>query len=115
MYTDAESVVDSFAATLMVLPLVPDLIADAVYAHSKTLDGRHFAQEFVRRKQLADKGVVEKQPSSSPSVDGANNKSGGWNEVAKKTSNKEAAAGDAHAMQGTGFKVVPGRSRKGKK
>lgn len=81
------------------------------------MDGRHFAEEFVRRKKLAERGVVEKQPSSD------NGKSGGWSEVAKKGSGStpSSAAGvgvlpkesDA-SMQAAGFKVVPGR-KKGKK
>jgi PERQ amino acid-rich with GYF domain-containing protein len=80
-----------------------------VYANSTTMDGRHFAEEYVRRKKLAEKGVVEKQPTDDKGSGGA----GGWSEVAKKggsTQTKEADAG----IQGAGFKVVPSR-KKGKK
>lgn len=77
------------------------------------MDGRHFAEEFIRRKKLADKGVVEKQPAKSPSTDTQSSTAGGWNEVAKKSSYKETT-NDASLMQGAGFKVVPGR-KKGKK
>ena len=31
------------------------IISDAVYANSTTMDGRHFAEEFIRRKKLAEK------------------------------------------------------------
>ena len=80
------------------------------------MDGRHFAQEFIRRKKLADKGVVERssQPANSPLGDSSASNAGGWNEVAKKSSHKESGATDANIMQGAGFKVVPGR-KKGKK
>ncbi|XXG95245.1 hypothetical protein Hte_001505 [Hypoxylon texense] len=105
--------IDAFANTLIGFPLVGEIISDAIYANSKTMDGRHFAEEFIRRKKLADRGIVEKQPAKSPSVDTQSSTAGGWNEVAKKTSYKETTS-DASSMQGAGFKVVPGR-KKGKK
>ncbi len=100
----------------MAFPAQADIIADAVYASSKTMDGRHFAQEFIRRKKLAEKGVVERssQPVNSPSGDNPSSNSGGWNEVAKKSSHKETNTSDASIIQSAGFKVVPGR-KKGKK
>ncbi|KAK2059506.1 GYF domain-containing protein [Colletotrichum caudatum] len=105
--------IDTFAATLQILPLDNNIIADAVYANSKTMHGLHFAEEFIRRKKLAEKGVVEKQGAVTES------KSGSWNEVAKKGGHKEqspagAAVGDA-SIQGAGFKVVPTRKKAGKK
>ncbi|KAL8347594.1 hypothetical protein RB598_001099 [Gaeumannomyces tritici] len=117
--------IDTFASTLLVLPLDQTLISDAVYASSTTMDGRHFAEEFVRRKKLADKGVVEKQPAggrggaSGPGASSATNSDKGWSEVAKKSSGGAAATnggntGSEGAIQGAGFKVVPGRKR-GKK
>ncbi|RBR24438.1 uncharacterized protein FIESC28_02729 [Fusarium coffeatum] len=106
----------NFQSALDILPLDTSLIADAVYANSTTMDGRHFAEEFVRRKRLAERGVVEKQPDNK----GGNG--GGWSEVAKKggPSNSATAAAaatsprDDPSMQAAGFKVVPGR-KKGKK
>ena len=89
-----------------------DVIADAIYANSKTMDGRHFAEEFVRRKKLADKGVVEKSSTPTGSVDNKTSSSGGWNEVAKKGGNKENS--EAGPIQTADFKVVPSR-KKGKK
>ena len=95
------------------LPLDTSVIQDAVYASSTTMDARHFAAEYVRRKKQAEKGVVEKQT-------GADNRSpsGGWSEVAKKgggSSNAQPAKeAEAAGMQGASFKVVPSR-KKGKK
>lgn len=86
-----------------------------MYANSTTMDGRHFGEEFVRRKRLADKGIVEKQPTPAPGADPKNNASGGWNEVAKKGSTGGAAPNkDEATIPGGQFKVVPGR-KKGKK
>lgn len=106
--------VASFQSTLEALPLDTGLIADAVYASSTTMDGRHFAEEYVRRKKLAEKGIFEKQTTSDN-----RSTSGGWSEVAKKGGNSSNqpprdAEGSATAIQGAGFKVVPGR-KKGKK
>ncbi|KAI8953102.1 hypothetical protein F4801DRAFT_538484 [Xylaria longipes] len=105
--------IDTFASTLTAFPLMPEIISDAIYANSKTMDGRHFAQEFIRRKKLAEKGVVEKQPVNSPSIDTQSSSAGGWNEVAKKSSHKDSNS-DTGSIQGAGFKVVPSR-KKGKK
>lgn len=85
------------------------MISDAVYANSTTMNGQHFAEEFIRRKKLADKGIAEKQPGGDAKVAS----SGGWNEVAKKGSHGGAAAG-AKEEAALGFRVVPGR-KKGKK
>ncbi|KAH8886135.1 hypothetical protein GQ53DRAFT_750746 [Thozetella sp. PMI_491] len=104
--------IDSFASTLMVIPLDQSMIADAVYAYSTTMDGRHFGEEFVRRKKLADKGVVEKQPSAAAVGENKNSSNGGWNEVAKK-GGSSTHKDDAN-IPGSQFKVVPGR-KKGKK
>ena len=70
---------------LLILPPEVEIISDSVYASSQTLDGRRFAEEFVRRRKLADKGVVELAANGALDV-GADSKSGagGWSEVAKK-------------------------------
>jgi PERQ amino acid-rich with GYF domain-containing protein len=101
------AVVTSFQADLAVLPLDTGLIADAVYANSTTMDGRHFSEEYVRRKRLADKGVIEKQTQAEIK---AASSSGGWNEVAKK-SGAAAQPRESEAMQSADFKVVPGRKK----
>jgi PERQ amino acid-rich with GYF domain-containing protein len=103
------------------MPLEANFIAEAVYASSTTMDCRHFAEEFVRRKKLADKGVVEKAaqlPSSESLLGGKNGGSssggGGWSEVAKKGGNSQKDAGN-ESIPGSQFKVVPGRNKKGGK
>jgi PERQ amino acid-rich with GYF domain-containing protein len=108
--------VDFFAATLLEMPQDPLILAEAVYGYSTTMDGRHFADEFVRRKKLADKGIIEKEPVSAAS----NGSNGGWNEVAKKggsasgpTVSAPAPKEDPSAIPG--FRVVPSKKNKGKK
>ncbi|KAI0127234.1 gyf domain-containing protein [Xylariales sp. AK1849] len=88
--------INSFAQILMTFPPDANLIAEAIYGTSKTMNGQHFAAEFIRRKKLAEKGVIEKQTDVTA-------QSGGWNEVAKKTTHKEG--GDSGALP-AGFKVV---------
>ena len=85
-----------------------DVIADSVYANSTLMNGRHFAEEFLRRKKLADKGVVEPSSTGSgTSFATAGEKASGWSEVAKKGPPKEESTT-------AGFKVVPNK-KKGKK
>src|ERR1700709_2571537 len=94
--------VDSFVQDLLQLPPEIEIISDSVYASSQTLDGRRFAEEFVRRRTLAAKGIVE-PAANGTQAGGADSKSaGGWSEVAKKgpaTTAKEESATAA-------FKVV---------
>ena len=107
MLTEA---VDSFVNTLLEMPLDSTLLSDVVYQHSTTMDGRHFAEEFVRRKRLADKGIIEKEAVASTGVE-TKNSNGGWSEVAKK-------GGSGAAKEDTaipGFRVVPAKKGKGKK
>ena len=104
-------IVATFQATLEILPLDEGLIADAVYASSTTMDGRHFAAEYVRRKKLAERGIVEKQPSGDG---GKSSTAGGWSEVAKRSGSTQPKDNEAGSIQGAGFKVVPSR-KKGKK
>jgi PERQ amino acid-rich with GYF domain-containing protein len=111
-FTDYHVAVESFASTLVILPLDQQIIQEAVYANSTTMDGRHFAEEFIRRKKLADKGVVEKQPTPVNDAKPGSG-AGGWSEVAKKGGSGSQTR-EADVVGGAGFKVVPGR-KKGKK
>ncbi|PNY26415.1 GYF domain protein [Tolypocladium capitatum] len=105
--------ISDFQADLEALPLDKGIIADAVYINSKTMDARHFAEEYVRRKMLAEKGVMEKHtPSDNTKSAGP---AGGWSEVAKRSGSTQPKENEGSgSMQGAGFKVVPSR-KKGKK
>ncbi len=100
--------VDDFVQMLSEFPPEAGVIADSVYAQSQIMDGRRFAEEFLRRKKLADKGVVETAASAGFTTAGESKSAGtgGWNEVAKKGPPKEEPM--------AGFKVVPNK-KKGKK
>lgn len=98
--------VDVYTQTLLEFPPDVTTITDVVYQISQTMNGREFANEFIRRKKLADKGVFEKQGA----VDVPLQQTGGWNEVAKKNPHKE----NNGASIPSDFKVVPAR-KKGKK
>lgn len=90
----------------------------AVHSMTSTIDSRHFAEEFLRRRKLADKGLVDVTKSSSPANAGAG-QSGGWSEVAKKGPVKaaeEAAGSPAGAgVGGASFKVVAAKKKVGKR
>jgi len=100
---------DSFVQDLLQLPPEIEIISDSVYASSQTLDGRRFAEEFVRRRNLADKGIVE-PAANGTQTGGADSKSaGGWSEVAKK-----GPATTAKEESNAAFKVVATK-KKGKR
>jgi len=83
-----------------------DIITEAVHSSSNTIESRHFAEEFMRRRKLADKGVVDSS-SISGSKELTTNSGGGWSEVAKKNPVKEESPNN--------FKVVAGKKKGGRK
>lgn len=108
--------VDDFVQQLLFLPAEAEIISDSVYANSQTLDGRRFADEFIRRRKLSDKGIVEPvSPSAFGSEQGGG---GGWSEVAKKGSTATPAAAATTQREeeasSSAFKVVAPR-KKGKR
>jgi PERQ amino acid-rich with GYF domain-containing protein len=90
--------------------LEQDIITEAVHSASDTLDSRHFAEEFLKRRRLAEKGVVTPANTASPSESKA--AGGGWSEVAKK-------GGQSSQQQTTldsgNFKVVAPKKKPGKR
>ena len=114
--------VDSFVQDLLMLPPEIEIISDSVYASSQTLDGRRFAEEFVRRRKLADKGIVEPasngigmQIGGGGAAGDGKSGSGGWSEVAKKgPAQTQAGQKDGEAQANANFKVVAGK-KKGKR
>jgi PERQ amino acid-rich with GYF domain-containing protein len=103
---------ENFVANLMDLPADNELITEAVHGVSSTIDSRHFAEEFIRRKRLADKGLVDNIiPKSGSPANGVSGGAGGWSEVAKKGPSKEQPKEEANGN----FRVVPGKKRAGKR
>ena len=116
------SAVETLAETLQSFPLDVQLISEVVYTHSKVMDFRHFAEEYIRRKKLADRGVFDKRTAATVAAEAEDDGAGdGWNEVVKRGGGggvgggAAAAAGSAQAdAVGASFKVVPSR-KKGRK
>ncbi|KAI9838816.1 MAG: hypothetical protein M1837_002309 [Sclerophora amabilis] len=105
--------VDDFVQQLLMFPPEAEIISESVYANSQTMDGRRFAEEFIRRRKLADKGVVDGSAQihgGSPSGAQEHKGSGGWSEVAKKGT----ASTPREAEANSAFKVVAAK-KKGKK
>lgn len=71
--------VDDFISTLFSLPADLDIIAEGIYASSSSLDGRRFAEDFVRRRKQADKGVFEGNANAIASFGREPEKTGGGN------------------------------------
>lgn len=87
----------------------------AVHSMTSTIDSRHFADEFLRRRKLADKGLVDVTKTSSPANAGAG-QSGGWSEVAKKGPTKPIDEATTAGAVGAGnFKVVAPKKKVGKR
>jgi len=98
---------------LLLLPPDAEIISDSVYASSQTLDGRRFAEEFVRRRKLADRGIVPDSSInpgfSSPNNGNESKGSGGWSEVAKK------GPANAREESSAAFKAVGGKKKGAKR
>ncbi|KAI9831780.1 MAG: hypothetical protein M1819_004677 [Sarea resinae] len=105
--------VDDFVQQLLSFPAEAEIISECVHANSSTMVGHRFAEEFLRRRKLAERGIIEPASGHSKSfspVGNAENKgSGGWNEVAKKGS-----VNGAKDEGNSAFKVVAPK-KKGKR
>jgi len=89
------------------------MITEAVHVVSNTIDSRHFAEEYVRRKKLADKGLVDHSaPPKSASPAG---QSGGWSEVAKKGPSSSAKESAAKDESNGSFRVVAAKKKGSKR
>lgn len=108
-------IADEFVANLVALGTDVELITEAVHSASTTIDSRHFAEEFLRRKRLADKGLVDHvvpAKSASPFGGPSSQQAGGWSEVAKKGPQlKEAPKEESNGS----FRVVAAKKKGGKR
>lgn len=112
--TDGKLAVDDFVQQLLMFPPETEIISESVYANSQTMDGRRFAEEFLRRRKLAEKGIVDASAggNNGSSTGSGNEKknASGWSEVAKKGPANAAKEAEASSP----FKVVAAKKR-GKK
>jgi PERQ amino acid-rich with GYF domain-containing protein len=112
------STAEEVISNLLSFPSELDIVTEAVHSVSQTIDSRRFAEEFIRRRKMADKGLFEKpaSPAGGASV-------GGWSEVAKKNTGAGAGVGGKQEGAAAGkdefgsgsFKVVPNKKKGGKK
>jgi hypothetical protein len=81
-----------------------EIISDTIYAHSSTLDGRHFAEEFLKRRKTLG-SVLDPAPTLPAKENSGSTSSAGsgWNEVLKK----EKQGKDQE--WNSAFKVVAGK------
>lgn len=103
--------VEEFVQGLLIFPNELDVITEAVHSVSHTLDSRHFAEEFLRRRALAEKGKMEPALSSgslSTHANGGKGAGGGWSEVARKGP-VNAPKEDANP-----FKIVAAKKKAGR-
>ena len=89
------------------------MLTEAVHGASSTIDSRHFAEEFIRRKKMADKGLIDTSapPKSASPHNAAVDKTGGWSEVAKKGPAKEPVKDETNGN----FRVVAAKKKGGKR
>lgn len=87
-----------------------EFISDTIYQVSSIMDGRRWAEEYVKRREAANQGVVmEAGPVGGAEAKG----SGGWNEVAKgKVAPQHAQGGKLET--GDSFRVVA-KGKKGRR
>lgn len=96
---------------LLSFPSDTDVITEAVHMSSRTMDSRHFAEEFIRRRGLAEKGKIEPSASmGAPSALVNELKGGGWSEVARKSS-----LPPTQKDEGSSFKIVAAKKKGGKR
>ena len=79
-----------------------EIISDTIYTHSSTLDGRHFAEEFLKRRKALGAALDGPPPATSAATNSGSGS--GWNEVLKKEKTK-----DASGEWNSAFKVVAGK------
>jgi PERQ amino acid-rich with GYF domain-containing protein len=105
------SIAEDFVSSLLSFPADAELITESVHSASNTLDSRHFAEEFLRRRKLADKGIIDERNTASP----AENKAAGsgWSEVAKKggASTVQQQQQQQQPLDSSNFKVVAAKKK----
>jgi PERQ amino acid-rich with GYF domain-containing protein len=101
-FLTAEQVIE----TVGNFPSDSEIIADTIYAVSTTMDGRRWADEYIKRRSAAGSGVVIESGANTS----ANTGTGGWNEVAKArpvAQQPSSGVSDANSV----FRVVAGKKK----
>jgi PERQ amino acid-rich with GYF domain-containing protein len=98
-----------FIDTLLAIGSETEIITEAVHGSAQTLDSRHFAEEFVRRKKQADKGIVVETVASPSTAKAAEN---AWSAVAKKSGGVGSPVVQASSPASGEFKVAKAKGRR---
>jgi len=89
-------------------PSDAEVIADTIYAVSTTMDGRRWAEEYIKRRNAAGSGVVIEAGAGGNTASSG----GGWNEVAKsRPAAPPAPAAGAAPESSASFRVVAGKKK----
>ncbi|KAK9432838.1 hypothetical protein V1505DRAFT_383985 [Lipomyces doorenjongii] len=120
---NAEELLTMLLSLPLAAPETVEIIADTVYANSTTMDGRRFAEEFIKRRKAVEGNTEVLVALAHASGDGAvksktdDKTSEGWNEVLVKGNAKAlktaSTSGGANEGWNSAFKVV-GTKKKGK-
>lgn len=110
---------EDFVANLLALGNELEIVQMAVHSVTSTIQSRHFAEEFLRRRRLAEKGLIDASSKTTGSGSPANNGGGvggqsgggGWSEVAKKGPVRSATEEREDVGSGN-FKVVAAKGKK---
>jgi len=105
---------EDFVNNLMAFPQEVEIISEAIHSVTTTIDSRHLAEEFLRRKKLAEKGVFDAAlvgKSASPASVDPTRGAGGWSEVAKKSKEVPVKEDVSSGL----FKVVAAKKKGGKR
>ncbi|KAI5779357.1 hypothetical protein EDC01DRAFT_696219 [Geopyxis carbonaria] len=97
---------DTIMDIVNTFPTELDLVSDAIYNASSTMDGRRWAEEFMKRREAAGNGVVMDAGTSSGNGNGS-----GWNEVAKGRPAATPAATTGVPETNNAFRVVAGKKK----
>lgn len=98
-----------FVSSLLAFPNDIEIITEVVHGNSTTMDSRHFAEEFVRKRGLAEKGKLDTASVAAHHPSEAKGATG-WSEVARKGS-----APSAPKVEDSAFKIVASKKKAGKK
>ncbi len=77
---------------LLLFPLDADIISESVYANSTTMDGRRFAVDFLRRRKLAEKGIVEGAGGAGAGGSSVSSGATGFSAAATSSSSSSSSA-----------------------
>ena len=93
--------------TVSTFPSDSEIIADTIYTVSSTMDGRRWAEEYIKRREAAGSGVVI--DAGTATAGGA----GGWNEVAKRPQAQQQPSNVPETNNA--FRVVAGKKKGGRR